>query len=147
MTQTHGTAQQAHESGEPDSLAGPLKRFFGHDRLRPIQDRAVADTIEGRDVFVIMPTGGGKSLCYQLPAVLETGTTVVICPLIALMQNQVELLCANGIRATLLNSTLAPQEAAEREREAFALTRRGKYRSAAGGESLRRPPPQRTGAD
>lgn len=119
MTQTPGTAPQAHDTGKPDSLAGPLKRYFGHERLRPIQDGAIADVMAGRDVFVIMPTGGGKSLCYQLPAVLNGGTTVVICPLIALMQNQVELLRANGIRATLLNSTLDPQEAANREQEAI----------------------------
>lgn len=100
-------------------LAGPLKQYFGHDRLRPIQDRAIADVVAGRDVFVVMPTGGGKSLCYQLPAVLDEGTTVVICPLIALMQNQVELLRGYGVRATLLNSTLEPPEAARREREAL----------------------------
>ncbi|MEZ6191700.1 MAG: DEAD/DEAH box helicase [Phycisphaerales bacterium] len=106
-----------------NALSGPLKQYFGHDRLRPIQDQAIADVLAGRDVFIIMPTGGGKSLCYQLPAVLEGtsgGTTVVICPLIALMQNQVELLNANGIRATLLNSTLDAQEAADRERRALA---------------------------
>ena len=101
------------------SLNGPLKQYFGHDRLRPIQDKAIADVLAGRDVFVVMPTGGGKSLCYQLPATLEEGTTVVICPLIALMQNQVELLRGYGVRATLLNSTLEPQEAARRERKAL----------------------------
>ena len=100
-------------------IAGPLKQYFGHDRLRPIQDQAIADVLDGRDVFVIMPTGGGKSLCYQLPAVLGEGTTVVICPLIALMQNQVELLRGYGVRATLLNSTLEPQEAARREAKAL----------------------------
>ena len=112
-------------TADPDTpgiggLAGPLKRYFGHDRLRPIQDRAVADVLAGRDVFVVMPTGGGKSLCYQFPAVLDEGTTVVICPLIALMQNQVELLRGYGVRATLLNSTLEPPEAARREGKALA---------------------------
>ncbi len=120
MTQTHGTVQDASHSPDPASLTGPLKQFFGHERLRPIQDQAIADVIAGRDVFVVMPTGGGKSLCYQLPALLTEGTTIVVCPLIALMQNQVELLCANGIRATLLNSTLDPHEAANREKQALA---------------------------
>ncbi len=102
------------------TLLEPLKRYFGHDRLRPIQDRAIADVMAGQDVFIVMPTGGGKSLCYQLPAILTEGTTVVICPLIALMHNQVELLNANGVRATLLNSTLAPHEAALREQQVLA---------------------------
>ncbi len=116
MTSSPTQPQTAHP--DPD-LAGPLKQYFGHDQLRPIQDQAVADVVAGRDVFVIMPTGGGKSLCYQLPAVLEEGTTVVICPLIALMQNQVELLRGYGVRATLLNSTLEYAEAARRERKAL----------------------------
>ncbi len=108
---------------QDNRLIDLLKAYFGHDRLRPIQDRAVADALAQRDVFVVMPTGGGKSLCYQLPAVCGEGTTVVICPLIALMQNQVELLQANGVQATLLNSTLDPAEAARREQQALD----GKY--------------------
>ena len=113
------TASDAHAPTTDAPTDTLLKQYFGHERLRPIQDKAIHDALAGRDVFVIMPTGGGKSLCYQLPAVMQPGTTVVICPLIALMQNQVELLCANGVRATLLNSTLDPAEAAQRERQAL----------------------------
>ena len=79
----------------------------------------VEAVVEGRDAFVIMPTGGGKSLCYQLPALITKGTTVVISPLIALMQDQVAQLEQNGIRATLLNSTLDRDEAFDRERRAL----------------------------
>ena len=119
MTQTDGIAQDDRQIPLTADLAGPLKQYFGHEVLRPIQDKAIADALAGRDVFVVMPTGGGKSLCYQLPALLTEGTTIVVCPLIALMQNQVELLCANGIRATLLNSTLDPHEVANREKQAL----------------------------
>lgn len=109
-----------------DGLAGLLKRRFGHDRFRPIQQPIVGDVLAGRDVFVVLPTGGGKSLCYQLPAIADreadpdgAGVTVVVSPLIALMTNQVEALLANGIEATLLNSTIDAAEAARRERDAI----------------------------
>lgn len=103
----------------PDPTA-LLKRHFGHATFRPMQEAIIADALAGRDVFVVMPTGGGKSLCYQLPALASPGTTVVVSPLIALMQNQVEALLANGIRAALINSTLSPQEQAERTEQAIA---------------------------
>ena len=109
----------------PDALGALLKQHFGHEAFRPMQRTIVDDALAGRDVFVILPTGGGKSLCYQLPALAEPrGTTVVVSPLIALMQNQVDLLQANGIAATFLNSTLDREELYRREQDALA----GKYR-------------------
>lgn len=109
--------------GQDDRLASALKKHFGHDAFRPMQRDIIEGVCDGRDSFVVMPTGGGKSLCYQLPALVTQGTTVVISPLIALMQDQVAQLEQNGIRATLLNSTLDRDEAFERERRAI----RGEY--------------------
>lgn len=110
-------------AGQDDRLAATLKQYFGHETFRPMQREIVEDVIAGRDAFVIMPTGGGKSLCYQLPALMgdatTRGTTIVISPLIALMQDQVAQLEQNGIRATLLNSTLDRDEAFDRERRAI----------------------------
>jgi len=70
----------------PD-LLGPLKRYWGYDGFRPLQERIVRSLLDGRDVAVFMPTGGGKSLCYQLPALITGRTAVVVSPLIALMQD------------------------------------------------------------
>ncbi len=103
-------------AGQDDPLASVLKRHFGHEAFRPMQRAIIDNVLLGRDTFVVMPTGGGKSLCYQLPALIGDGTTVVISPLIALMQDQVAQLEQNGIRATLLNSTLDRDEAFDRER-------------------------------
>ena len=97
-----------------------LKRCFGHDTFRPLQEEIVSDSLDGRDVFALLPTGGGKSLCYQLPAILEQGLTVVISPLIALMKDQVDGLNANGIPATFLNSSLNKTEARKRYARLFA---------------------------
>src|ERR1700676_5123485 len=83
-----------------------LERWFGCHSFRPSQEAIVRDVLEGRDVFALLPTGGGKSLCYQLPAVLTGGLTVVISPLIALMKDQVDALDTAGIAATALNSSL-----------------------------------------
>jgi len=102
-----------------EQLLDALKHHFGHEAFRPMQLDVVRDVLAGRDVQVIMPTGGGKSLCYQLPAVLRDGVTVVISPLIALMQDQVEALTAAGIKATFLNSTLDGRQRFERERAAM----------------------------
>lgn len=81
-----------------------LKRHFGHGDFRPPQDRIIESILSGKDTLVIMPTGGGKSLCYQLPALLLDGVTLVVSPLIALMKDQVDALQAKGIAAAMINS-------------------------------------------
>lgn len=88
------------------SLESALKHYFGYDIFRPGQKRIIEEAINNQDLLVIMPTGGGKSLCFQLPALLKPGLTIVVSPLIALMQDQVDSLQDNGIGATFLNSTL-----------------------------------------
>ncbi len=102
-------------SSVPLSLEPALKHFFGYDSFRPGQREIVEAALEQRDMMIVMPTGGGKSLCFQLPALLKPGLTVVVSPLIALMQDQVEALQDNGIGATFLNSTLSAMETRSRE--------------------------------
>ena len=87
-----------------------LKQYFGYSEFRLAQERVVERTLEGRCSLVIMPTGGGKSICYQLPGVLLEGLTIVVSPLIALMQDQVSALRANGIEAAALNSACEPEQ-------------------------------------
>jgi ATP-dependent DNA helicase RecQ len=91
-----------------------LKARFGFPEFRPGQERAVTNVLAGRDTLVVLPTGGGKSLCYQVPALLLPGLTVVVSPLISLMKDQVDALTARGIPATFVNSTLTQGEIAER---------------------------------
>jgi ATP-dependent DNA helicase RecQ len=96
------------------ALAAALKQRFGFDSFRPGQQEIISDILAGRDVLAIMPTGGGKSLCFQLPALLRPGVCLVVSPLIALMQDQVRQLEDNGIEATFINSSLERPETARR---------------------------------
>ncbi|NET85441.1 MAG: DNA helicase RecQ [Moorea sp. SIO1F2] len=100
---------------ESPSLEHALKHFFGHDCFRPGQRQIIEEALENQDLLIIMPTGGGKSLCYQLPALLKPGLTVVVSPLISLMQDQVTSLEDNGIGATFINSTLSFKQMRSRE--------------------------------
>ena len=90
-----------------------LKQVFGYDAFRGFQEEVVRAVVRGEDVLVLMPTGGGKSLCYQIPALLRDGVAVVVSPLIALMQDQVDALEELGVSAAYLNSTLTPEAAAD----------------------------------
>jgi len=102
-----------------EKIEHALKQYFGHESFRAGQREIIKYALEGCDAFVLMPTGGGKSLVYQLPALLMPGLTVVISPLISLMQDQVDRLRANGIAATFVNSSLSNDERYERERAAL----------------------------
>jgi ATP-dependent DNA helicase RecQ len=102
----------------PDNpqLRETLKKYFGFTSFRPLQEEIIRDTLAGKDVFAVLPTGGGKSLCFQLPALVRPGLTVVVSPLIALMKDQVDALQAAGVAATFLNSSLATEESRARLR-------------------------------
>src|SRR5216684_8196901 len=102
----------------PDATAGPqekglgdlltvIRRHWGFDTLRPLQAAAMRTVLDGRDSLLVLPTGGGKSLCYQAPAIVRGDTTVVISPLIALMKDQVDGLRANDVAAAQLDSSLS----------------------------------------
>lgn len=92
-----------------------LKQYFGYDNFRPMQREIVEQALGGKDVLVLMPTGGGKSLCYQVPAICLPGLSLVVSPLIALMQDQVNALRANGVAAAFINSTQSRSEQVEIE--------------------------------
>ena len=106
------------------ALDQKLKEVFGYDTFRPHQREIAESFLAGRDTLAILPTGAGKSLCYQLPAIVRDGLTVVVSPLIALMKDQVDQLTASGVAATFLNSTLDTAEAKKR----FAKLYAGEYR-------------------
>ncbi len=93
-----------------------LKQYFGFTSFRPLQEEIIRDSLAGKDTFALLPTGGGKSLCFQLPALARDGLTVVVSPLIALMKDQVDALQASGIAATFLNSSLNADESRKRLR-------------------------------
>src|SRR5659263_286371 len=87
-----------------------LRRYFGYSEFRQLQQDIILDVLKGNDVLVLMPTGGGKSLCYQYPSLLFKGLTIVVSPLISLMKNQVDSMRSNGIPAEYLNSSLNYEE-------------------------------------
>ena len=108
----------------PTTPASILKDTFGYDTFRPLQREVIENVLARRDTLAVMPTGGGKSLCYQIPALLFDGLTVVVSPLIALMKDQVEQLQAAGVPALFLNSSLQPEE----YQQNMARVRSGKVR-------------------
>ena len=97
-----------------------LQNVFGYERFRPPQQEVIDTLVAGGDALVLMPTGGGKSLCYQIPAMVRSGVGIVVSPLIALMQDQVQALRQAGVRAAFLNSTLAADEARQVEQALLA---------------------------
>ncbi len=101
---------------EATALLPLLKQYFGFTSFRPLQEEIIRDALAGKDTFALLPTGGGKSLCFQLPAMVRPGLTVVVSPLIALMKDQVDALQASGVPATFLNSSLDAHEARARLR-------------------------------
>ena len=101
---------------DPSTPLGLLRRVFGYPSFRGQQQDIIEHVAAGGDALVLMPTGGGKSLCYQLPALLRPGVGVVVSPLIALMKDQVDALRQAGVRAAALNSALPPGESAAIER-------------------------------
>jgi ATP-dependent DNA helicase RecQ len=102
------------------SVKEKLKKIFGFNQFRGTQEAIVDNVLNGRNTFVIMPTGAGKSLCYQFPAVVNEGTAIVISPLIALMKNQVDQLNAFGVNAYFLNSTLNKSETNKVKKEVLS---------------------------
>ncbi len=106
----HFAVQSAAMSTDRDPLT-TLRRVFGYSSFRPFQEEIIEGLVRGDDAFVLMPTGGGKSLCFQIPALIRDGVGIVVSPLISLMKDQVDALLANGVSAAYFNSSLAPQEA------------------------------------
>lgn len=108
MRAEHATLPQP--AAEPEALQGVLHKYWGYDAFLPLQREAMEAVLSGRDSLVVLPTGGGKSLCYQAPALCLPGVAVVVSPLIALMKDQVDALIACGIAAAAVNSSLAADE-------------------------------------
>jgi ATP-dependent DNA helicase RecQ len=102
-----------------DPLTAKLKEVFGFPKFRPLQREIIEETLAGKDALAILPTGGGKSLCYQLPALTRPGLTLVVSPLIALMKDQVDGLLENGIKAAYLNSALNEEESKDTWRQLY----------------------------
>ena len=100
-----------------------LKTYFGYDAFRPGQEKIIDQVLAGRDVLAVMPTGAGKSLCYQLPALLMPGITVVVSPLISLMMDQVKALNEAGIHAAYINSSLTETQVKMCIRDSFRCAR------------------------
>ncbi len=119
-----GAAARATRPEGPGALRAILKDAFGYSEFRPGQQRAMSSVMAGRDTLVVLPTGGGKSLCFQVPALLLPGLTVVVSPLISLMKDQVDALEARGLPAAFINSTLSYADVSDR----FARAARGELR-------------------
>ena len=101
-----------------------LKKYYGHDRFRPGQEELISAILAGRDVLGVMPTGAGKSVCYQIPALMRSGLTLVVSPLISLMKDQVAALVEMGVKAAYLNSSLSFAQ----QREVLRRARNGAYK-------------------
>jgi ATP-dependent DNA helicase RecQ len=110
-----GGHRQLEQSIDESLVLAKLKSVYGYDSFRPLQREVIQSLLNGQDVFVLMPTGGGKSLCYQLPVLLTQGLGVVVSPLIALMKDQVDALQALGVAATFINSSLNSSEIGRRQ--------------------------------
>jgi ATP-dependent DNA helicase RecQ len=106
------------------SAQSVLNRYFGYSSFRPLQEDIIERICSNRDCLVLMPTGGGKSLCFQVPALLKSGTALVVSPLLSLMKDQVDALCANGIEAATWNSSTSIDE----ETYIFEACRTGKMK-------------------
>src|SRR4051795_13002482 len=104
----------------PADLRAALQRLFGFEDFRPGQEAVISAVLGGRDTLALMPTGGGKSLCYQLPALLLPGVTLVVSPLIALMKDQIDFLVSKGVAAARLDSSVPFEEGRQIYRDLFA---------------------------
>ena len=111
-------------SAASSDLHQALARYWGYTTFRPLQREAMDAVLAGRDSIVVLPTGAGKSLCFQVPAVVQSGLALVVSPLISLMKDQVDTLVGNGVPAGLYNSSLSPDEKAA----VIAGLRQGRYR-------------------
>ncbi|KLU03979.1 ATP-dependent DNA helicase RecQ [Rhodopirellula islandica] len=121
---TSTLSQSTAPDTEMDQAHSVLRSVWGYDSFRPLQADAVQDVVRGRDSLVVLPTGGGKSLCYQVPALVRDGMSVVVSPLISLMKDQVDALTANGVAAALVNST----QSMDQKRETADRIRRGEIK-------------------
>ncbi len=113
-----------HEDAKLQQALALLKHYYGYEQFRPGQERIIRNILAGQDTVGIMPTGGGKSICYQIPALMEDALSIVVSPLISLMKDQVALLDSVGIQATFINSTLTEAQVRQRLQDAI----RGQYR-------------------
>ena len=124
MNQNKTIDDKQFRNGLDQQLHSTLKTYFGYDTFRPEQETIIRQILSGRDVFAVMPTGAGKSLCYQLPALMLPGITIVVSPLISLMIDQVKALNEAGVHAAYINSALTENQIAK----AIELAKCGQYK-------------------